>query len=761
MRRIGAAAWTMLFVWIAPGAAVSTLAAREPKVEYLLPAAARPGQSLDLEFRGTNRADAVGVWSNLPGASFQPLPRAKADDKDMLSRWRLTTAPNTPLGYYGVRLATSGGISNLKLMMIDDLPTLGESADNKSRSAAQVLSLPVAVEGTAEPESYDYFRFRAERGQRLAVDVVARRLGSPMDPVIRLLDADGQRDQELAYSDDEEAIGADSRFVHTFDRAGDYLLELRDIRYQGGADYRYRLRLGDFPLATATFPLGVQRGVQATVNVIGTALAPLPPLVVHAPADGSASILRLAARYSQGQGSTPLVIATDRQPEQVEFEPNDSRETASPIDLTGAVSGRFEAPHDRDWFRFEAKQGEHWLLAGCTRTLGVPTDLFLRLYDSVGKQLAEVEDTSGEEGKIDHTFAADGSYYLMVEDLLNRGGAEQAYRVECLRFQPGFSLQVDVDAISVPRGGGLVVNVTPERHGYKGPIELQLAGEQLPFDLSAATSTVEKKGLKFVVPLDQSAAPGRFGVFQVVGKAKIEGQDFSTVARNARALRASLSGLATLPPELDGWVAYGVSSEAADFFRVKPDATTISYLQLLGTATLGLKATRVGKFDGAIRLEIAGLPPGISAPEVTIAKGKTDATIEFKGPRASAEGDYPLRLVAQAEFENRFGKVVSDPLVLRVTRPLVIEATVVGPLVRGGKQKVRIHATRAAGQQQPIQLTWQNLPTAVRGEENFVIPAGQHDVETTLSAQAGSRLGKLVCRLRATTTIHDQTISLS
>jgi hypothetical protein len=760
MKRIGAAAWMAMVVSSMFGTSVAAVAAEEPKVDYLVPAAAAPGQSLELAFHGSHLASPKGVWTNIPGAEVKLVPVSKKAAGDKVSHWRITIPSSTPLGYYGIRLATAGGISNLRLVAVDDLPTLAESADNKTRQSAQELNLPVALEGTAEAESYDYFRFRAERGQRLSVAVVARRLGSPMDPVIRLLDSQGQLERELAYSDDEEAIGADCRFVHTFANAGNYLLELRDIRYLGGVDYRYRLRLGDFPLATATFPLGVQRGAKCQLKIIGTDLAPLAPLSVSAPVDGAAPFLRLAAHYPNGQGSTPLVAIADSQGEQVEFEPNNSLETASPIELIGAVSGRFDVPHDRDYFQFTAKKGDHWLLAGRTRALGLPTDLFLRLYDAAGKQLAEVEDTAGDEGTIDHKFAADGIYKLMVEDLLNRGGAEQAYRIEFSRYEPGFSLSVDADKAGVPKGGVLAVRVTAVRRGYKGPIELGLSGAGLPFDTKQAKSTAGKKDILFVVPLAESAVPGSYGLLQVVGRAKIDGKEFSAVASTAKALRTTLSGLATLPPDLDGWVAYGIGPVAPDFFQLKPESTTISYLQLIGTARLKLKATRVGKFADAIALAIEGLPPGITAKADPIGKGKTDAVIEFTGPRALAEGDYPLRVVGRATFENQPGKAVLDQLVLRVSRPLAVEATVAGKLVRGGKQKVRIHVARAADDRQPIQLAWQGLPAGLHGEDKIVIPADQADLETTLSAQADAPTGPLVCRLLATTKIQDQTISL-
>ena len=185
--------------------------------------------------------------------------------------------------------------------MIDDLPTVAEQAStNKTPDKAQKLTLPIAVEGTYEAETFDYFTFHADAGQRISVEVVARRLSSPLDAVIRLLDSAGR---ELAYSDDDEAIGADPRFTHTFAKAGDYRIELRDIRYQGNASSAYRLRIGDFPLLTAPYPAGVAQGSEGVIEPTGLGLGKLEPVRLKIAKNDATAVRPLALRYADGQGS--------------------------------------------------------------------------------------------------------------------------------------------------------------------------------------------------------------------------------------------------------------------------------------------------------------------------------------------------------------------------------------------------------------------------------------------------------------------------
>src|SRR5207253_650374 len=194
------------------------------------------------------------------------------------------------LGVHGIRVATAQGISNLKLFVLDDLPTLAQVKPSASVATAQPLTLPVAVDGYVDNLSRDYYKFQATAGQRVSIEVLARRLGSPLDSTIRLLDAKGR---ELAYSDDAPGLGSDSMISYTFKDAGEYVLEVRDIRYQGGGNFNYRLRIGDFPCVTVAYPMGIQRGVSANVGFAGSTAQEAQPIPVNVAADAAFDWLQL------------------------------------------------------------------------------------------------------------------------------------------------------------------------------------------------------------------------------------------------------------------------------------------------------------------------------------------------------------------------------------------------------------------------------------------------------------------------------------
>jgi hypothetical protein len=84
----------------------------------------------------------------------------------------------------------------------------------------------------------DWFRFPADKGVALSVNVYARRLRSPLDSVIEVFDAKGK---ELASNDD--AAGADSSLKFTPSESTNYFVRVRDTLGEGGQDFVYRIEV--------------------------------------------------------------------------------------------------------------------------------------------------------------------------------------------------------------------------------------------------------------------------------------------------------------------------------------------------------------------------------------------------------------------------------------------------------------------------------------------------------------------------------------
>lgn len=737
--------------------------AQPPVINFTQPTAIVPGVATDVTFFGGNLAGVTGFWNDL-GATAELTPGIENNGAigDRVT-YRLLVPAEAAVGIGGYRIATGQGIANVRLLMIDDLPTVIDNSANKTIETAQLINLPVAIDGACEPESFDYYKFTGVAGQRVSIEAVARRLGSPLDPVIRLLDMAGR---ELAYSDDEGSIGADSRFALQLPADGDYLLEIRDIRYQGGGNHRYRVRLGDFPLVTVPYPLGAQHGTTAQLAVCHAAndLTGSANLLLDlaVPADPALRQLRVGVRYPTGQGTAATTIVTSAQDESIEFEPNNTPETASPARLGGAWSGRFAQAKDRDYFQFEAPAGARFQFTGQTRSLGSPTDLFLRLYKADGAVVAEADDSGTNEGILDYTFAEAGVYRLMAEDLHRRGGPEHAYRILVEPYRPGFTLALESDKFDAPQGGVFVAKVTTARRDYNGPITLALEGSEVAFALAGQVIPEGKNETVINVTLPATLAAGNWRNLKVVGRAKIGEQDFVARASTAGALRGQLSGLPYPPESLDGLVGLGVGPVFADFFKLTVDGGSIPFPQLVGTSTFTVKAERLAGFVEPIALAVEGLPPGFTAEVKPIEKDKTDAAVVLKGPAAAAVAVHKLRLVGNGTHQNQPKQVVLAEVPLRVIPPLEITLTPAGPLVAGAAQKVKVTARFFSDEKPAVTLVWSQLPSGVTGAESVVIAAGQTEVETELTAAANAAMGgALKLAGQATTTIQGREISTS
>lgn len=103
-------------------------------------------------------------------------------------------------------------------------------------------SPPVAFNGCiSEAGQVDVFRFTAAKGRQLDIHVYARRLRSPLDPVLDVLNSRG----EVAASNDD-SIGPDSYLrVGVQSEDGEFAVRVRDHRGRGGPAFVYRVEIDD------------------------------------------------------------------------------------------------------------------------------------------------------------------------------------------------------------------------------------------------------------------------------------------------------------------------------------------------------------------------------------------------------------------------------------------------------------------------------------------------------------------------------------
>lgn len=166
------------------------------------------------------------------------------------------------------------------LFATDTLPECMEQPPTDSSvplaRRAQNVTLPIVVNGhIQQPGEWDVYGFHGRAGQQVVAEVQARRLGSPMDSVLRLTDAEGKT---LALNDDfaDPLSGlvthqADSLLSVALPADGLYYVQLADVQGKAGDAYAYRLRISgprpDFGLLVTPSAVSIRGGAAMPITV--------------------------------------------------------------------------------------------------------------------------------------------------------------------------------------------------------------------------------------------------------------------------------------------------------------------------------------------------------------------------------------------------------------------------------------------------------------------------------------------------------------
>jgi len=202
--------------------------------------------------------------------------------------WNLpadTLRLNTDYGVEHVRstvLEHGDGVSNAVLYAVDTLEESLEAEPNNAAVAAQAIAVPRIVNGRIDaPGDVDVFAIEGRAGDALVAEVQGRRLRSPLDSLVRVIDASGA---VVAWNDDFEdndeylyRLGgllthdADSWLRTELPADGTYYVEIADAQGQGGSAYAYRLRVGppepDFALRVTPASVNASAGLAVPVCV--------------------------------------------------------------------------------------------------------------------------------------------------------------------------------------------------------------------------------------------------------------------------------------------------------------------------------------------------------------------------------------------------------------------------------------------------------------------------------------------------------------
>jgi hypothetical protein len=506
-----------------------------PMITHTTPVAVQRGKTTEVTVEG--QMNFFGAYKALfagTGVSAEvvaaPPPKAAGERPQVRSvKLKLTVAADAPVGVRDFRLASSLGVSSIGQLVVVDEPVVQESGNNNTPATANPVTAPCVVCGRIEAaEDVDYFKFHAEAGRTYTFEVYCARLQDKIhdlqkhaDPILTLLDGEGR---ELAANDD--FYFADPLLSHTFSKAGDYYLQVRDSKYDGDPRWVYALLVTDRPYASHVYPMAGNPGQVLEVEPVGSARAVEPHVRLHAPAEPGVGEVSLDVG---GAHTNPVPFIVSPLPQVLEAEPNDTPEQATRVTIPCGINGRVGRPRDLDHFVFAGVKGKAVRFEVKARRFGTPLrsrlDSVLDVLSPRGDLLASNDDSVGKDAALVFTPPADGDYVLRVRDLNSKGDDTAVYFIEADYARPDFTVRCDPDKAMIGPGSSTAWYVTVTRlNGFTGPVDVEVRG--LPHGVTASALTVPPSMTQGVVVLTaaKDAAVDAANV-QVVGTGRVKGED--------------------------------------------------------------------------------------------------------------------------------------------------------------------------------------------------------------------------------------------
>src|SRR6516225_6936053 len=145
----------------------------QTRLDRVTPLGGQTGTSFDLEIAGKDLDEVKSLHFDHPGLRAEPGEKP--------NHFRVTIAADTPLGTHEVRAVGKFGISASRLLLVQQgLTEVQEKEPNDTIAQANAVPMNCAINGMADNNGEDYFRFPAKKGERVTIDCWALRLDSQM-----------------------------------------------------------------------------------------------------------------------------------------------------------------------------------------------------------------------------------------------------------------------------------------------------------------------------------------------------------------------------------------------------------------------------------------------------------------------------------------------------------------------------------------------------------------------------------------------------
>lgn len=621
LRRFGSSVGVWVVFIVATLVSADLVNASSPSLSIILPRGAQRGTESVLTFSGARLADAEEIFFYSPG--FEVV-KIEADGANQ-AKATVKIAADCRLGEHVAQVRTKSGISEYRTFYVGALPIVPEKEPNSDFAQPQAIALNSTVHGVVTNEDVDYYVVEAKKGQRIAAEIEAMRLGDTLfDPYLAILDS---KRFELASADDTPLVKQDGAVSVIAPEDGQYFIEVRETAYGGNGNCRYCVHIGTFPRPTGVYPAGGKVGEETEVRFLGDASGEIT------------SKFKLPAEITPEYGLFATVdggISPSGNPFRLfehgnvlEAEPNNELAAATPAQLPLAFNGIISEAGDVDCFKFAAKKGQVFEIECFARRVRSPLDPVMNLYYADGRGITGNDDSRGPDSYFRFSVPEDGEYVIRVTDHLGKGGVDYVYRLEFTPVTPSLQLGIPRVArysqyrqsIFVPRGNRFATLISASRVNFGG--DLVLDPKELPAGISIVADPM---------PANMNEMPV---VFEAAADAPLGGKLVDFSARHADPNQNIRGGfynradfvIAEPGQSLYTWkdvnqLAVAVVDEVP--FRLEIVEPKVPLVRN-GSMQLKIVAHRKEGYDAAINVQLPFRPPGVGASSsVTIPQGQNE-----------------------------------------------------------------------------------------------------------------------------------------
>jgi hypothetical protein len=481
-----------------------TAAPAAPEINQVEPFVWQVGSTNQITLTGKELANVRGLWTSRHGVLESGEVNAQVVEDGKQLKLSVATDSAEAAGPFAVRVITDGGVSAPVMAMLEKLPDLAVDDGRITTGERGWIS------GGVKQAAGERFQLRLKRDQPLVMEVLAGRLGSKLDPVVRILDGHGK---ELKFIQDTPGAGVDCGLRFNAPADGDYTIEIRDAQYGSGNDLRFHLRYGIDP------------GGQSVPWVVGMETWP----------DEQQTLAGFQEQLRQALANKPLTIAVPGNPD-IRHGLHDIRlvahagylvagfhssSDALPLERTlndfVSVNSFLTKPDEVHRYTLIVSHPGQRRFTAMSRRLGGERDPVIRLKSEDGKTLKDSH-LFQNEAVLVHDFKEPGSYLLEVWDAAGQRGDFGGYHIRIERDPANFELNTETDSLRIPAGGEGELNVTIERDGYDGPVKFEMAHGPEGVELADVLTKEKSKEAKFKVKLAASLTPGTTFPLKISGR---------------------------------------------------------------------------------------------------------------------------------------------------------------------------------------------------------------------------------------------------